>query len=113
MFKVATSPAYFVNVNVPMMMEDGSRGMVKFKAKFKRLDKDELKAFGKKLIDNEMTDEQIIEEFMVGWEGVADEEGRPLEFNIANRDKVMAIHPTQPTTVKAFLDSVTDARVKN
>jgi hypothetical protein len=114
MFKVAVSPAYFVNVAVDVVAEDGSRAKLKYKARFKRLDKEELRALAKGLTEGEITDEQIIERFMVGWDDVGDEEGKPLEFNIANRDKLMAIHPVQPTTVKAYLDSLTtDVRAKN
>ena len=113
MFRIAVSPTYLVPVSVPVLTEAGKKDTLTFKARFKRLTNHEIKTLGEELLAGKIDDPGVIDRYMVGFDDVADESGNALEYSNAARDKLMAIYPTEQRTVKAFLDSITEARGKN
>lgn len=61
-----------------------------------------------------VSDEALLDEVMVGWRDVKDEQGNDVEFNAANRRQLLAIPGTRRAIVLAFLEAITGvAKLKN
>lgn len=57
--------------------------------------------------DGSMTDQMIVDEVVVGWGKVKDENDNPLPFSAANLRIVIEQNPAlRPAIVKAFFDSL-------
>lgn len=123
-FKIAASPTYKVDVVVHFPGEDGKLRKQSFVAVFKRLTQGEIETLRDRIAARNngallatepqpISDRELLDEVLVGWEGVQDEDGNELLFNEANKDALLALHPTQPRLVAAYLKSLTDAREKN
>ncbi|WP_136414830.1 phage tail assembly chaperone [Herbaspirillum sp. ST 5-3] len=113
MFKIAVNPTYTAEVKVDVPTDNGKTVQRVFEAKFKRPTQTELDSIYKRIKDSELSDAGLIDEVMVGWSAVADEEGTALEFNPANLAALLEIHPTRPTIVQTFFSTVHGAKRKN
>lgn len=113
MFKIAATPTYTAEVKVDVPTDNGKTVQRVFQAKFKRPTQSELDNIYKRINDKELTDHALIDEVMVGWDGVADEEGNALEFSPENLVALLEIHPTRPTIVQRFFDTVHGSQRKN
>lgn len=113
MFKIAVNPTYTAPVKVDIPTDNGKTIPRVFEATFKRLTQTELDNIAERLQAKELTDDQLINEVMVGWGGVADEDGKPLEFNPANLATLLDVYPVRPTIVSTFYATINGARRKN
>jgi hypothetical protein len=113
MFKIATNPTYTTVVKVDMLADKGKTVQNVFSAIFKRLSQSELDNVMERLGSKELSDSGLIEEIMVGWDGVTDESGEPLEFNDTNLAALLDVFPVRPTLVKTFFTSIAGAKAKN
>lgn len=116
MFQLSTNPAtqtYLSTVRVEMPGDNGKKKTNEFNARFKRLSQSELDDLSKRLQEGEVNDAGVINEVMVGWDGVKDESGNDVEFNADNLAALLDVHPVRPTLVKAFFVSVYGAATKN
>ncbi|MBC7859196.1 MAG: hypothetical protein H7Z39_10555 [Burkholderiaceae bacterium] len=139
MFAVQTNPSiqfYWTPVNVEMLDENGKKKTFIFKAKFRRLSREELddlserleksrkaalkkaqaEAEGKELEVDEsdtLTDAKVIEETLIGWADVTDENGQKLEFNPDNLALLLNVNPVRPTLAKTFFATTYGAAGKN
>lgn len=104
MFQLDESDFYWYPVTVPMRDAEGRERNFQFDAKFRRLDKDELK----KALNAEAppNDDEVIADVLLGWRKVQDKEGADLEHTPENREKLLKRHPVQPSIVKAWLVSI-------
>ena len=100
MFTIKRPPhlAETIKVRVP-----GERAPQTFAARFKYLDLKERRAFVERIADApDFSDEQVVAELMVGFDGVRGEDGAPLEFN----DKAVATLMQIPFVADALLKVV-------
>lgn len=109
MFKLAVSETYSIPVVVDFPADGGRVQKQQFDAVVRRLTKDELKD----LFERGWDDEQVVRHVMVGWKGVADREGVEIPFSQDSLTELLALHPTQPSIVRAFLASIQGQRAKN
>jgi hypothetical protein len=123
-FRLAVSPSYKVEVTVHFPGEDGKLKKQSFVAIFKRLPQGEIELLRDRIAarakdlrletdPQPITDRELLDSVLIGWEAVQDEDGNDLPFNEANKNSLLSIHPTQPRLVTAFLNSLTQAREKN
>jgi len=112
MIKIATLPSYFHPVKVEFPTDDGKKKTVEFQAQFKRLSQEEIEEQQQALNDGTLTDRGVIGQVMIGWKGVADEDGTPLDFNESNLASLLSMFPTQPSIVRAYYDSLKNAAKK-
>lgn len=123
-FRIAASPTYKVEVAVHFPGEDGRLRKQSFTAVFKRLTQTQIEALRDRIAargngallatdPQPISDRELLDDVLVGWEGVQDEDGNDLPFNDAHKDALLALHPTQPRLVAAYLKSLTEAREKN
>jgi hypothetical protein len=120
LFKIAGKDTYFTPVIVDVPDGTGKGTKHTFKVQFKRLTQPELiEVFRRvdplKLNEGEelLRDRELLEDVMVGWEGVQDTNGNDVEFNQENMAALLDIYPVQPTIVSAFFDSIKTGKRKN
>lgn len=113
MFKVAQLPAYTWPVTVDFPIDGGKTRAVQFTAKFRRLSQSEVVKQQEEINAGEISDRDIIDAVLIGWAGVADESGVELEFNHDNLDMALEMFPVRPSIVRAYFDSLKNAKQKN
>lgn len=114
MLKIATSPKFKATVQFETPGGDGRPERHKFTAIFKSLGlREYTELMDRAYEDSGKGDALVVEEVLVGWEGVGDENGTPLDFTPDNRDKLMDIVCARAATVKTFVKTLTGAREKN
>lgn len=113
MFKIATKPTFSATVHVNFPADKGKVNTRAFTAIFKRFSQTQLEDLDERLKSKELDDRAFVHEVMVGWEGVADEQGTVLDFNEENLDALLEMHPTQPTIIRTFYATVGGGKVKN
>ena len=111
MFKIAASPAYWITVEVPFLLESGSREVRKFDLEFERLTHEQISDFVKN--PTSVSDREFLVTRVRNWRGVADEGGATLEFTRENFERLLEIVPVQQCAIKAFFASIKDARAGN
>lgn len=112
MIKIATLPSYFHPVKVEFPIDEGKKKIVEFQAQFKRLTQDEIQEQQDALADGTLSDRGVINQVMIGWRGVADEAGTPVDFTESNLASLLSMFPTQPSIVRAYFDSLKHAPKK-
>lgn len=112
MIKIATLPSYFHPVKVEFPTDDGKKKTVEFQAQFKRLSQQEIEEQQEALTSGALGDRGVIDQVMIGWKGVADEDGVPVEFNESNLASLLSMFPTQPSIVRAYFDSLKNVAKK-
>lgn len=113
MFVIATSETYPTIVRVPLIDAKGNTKTHTFKAFWKRLPQDEIDRLNERLQKGDISDQQVIDEYMTGWDDVKDNGGQPVEFNETNLAALLLIHPTRSCLAKSFADSIYGAVGKN
>ena len=114
MLKIATTPKFTAPVKFETPGGDGRPERHQYTAVFKYLGLTEYTELMKRAYeDPDKGDALVVEEVLVGWEGVGDEHGVPLEFTPDNRDKLMDMMGARAATVKTFVKTLTGAREKN
>lgn len=87
--------------------EDGDFATYTFDARFRRLTKS---AFTKLV---EKTDAEMLEAVLEGWEGYMDESDKEIPCNPATRKEAYDDPYLSKALMRAYLDSLDDAREKN
>lgn len=121
MFKISTvNQTYRTPVTVEVPSGDGKSITHKFAVLFSRKSQDELDELYRrmnaaKLQEGEqlLTDDELLNQVLVGWEDVLDDQDRPLDFTPDNFNALKNIYPTRPTLVQSFFDSIKTAKRKN
>jgi hypothetical protein len=113
MFKLAVKPTFSAVVAVDFPLEKGKVEKKSFTAIFKRCTQAELEAMDAALKSEEMSDREFLHAVMHGWDGVADEDGNAIEFTKENLELLLDMHPTQPTVIRTFYDTIGKGARKN
>lgn len=114
MLKISASPKFTAVVKFETPGGDGRPERHQFVAVFKSLGLTDYSDLTKRAQEApEQGDAIMIEEVLVGWEGVGDEHGTPLEFTPKNRDALMDMMGARAATVRTYIKTLTGAREKN
>lgn len=109
MLKVGHSESFWYPITVKILDENGNEVPYEFKARFRRLPREELLT----KIQN-MKDLELMRENLIGWSGVVDEAENPLPFTEENKELVFSLWPVLPTMARTFVESqAPEARAKN
>lgn len=98
-----------VTVSEPGNSADGSIDEFRFVAEFKRYDGDQIEA----LLKENKPVRAALQDLLVGWSGLHDENGRELPFNDSYRDALLKIPPAVVGLWTAFLQGSSGAARKN
>lgn len=116
MFQVVedhSQQTYWTPVRVEFPGDNGRHVVKVFKAQFKRRTQDELTSINDRLADGSLDDRGLIAEVLCDWGDVIGADKVPMAFNEENLNLLLAMHPTQPTLVRTFYDSIKIAPAKN
>ena len=106
-FKIARKPTYKHEIAVSMPTEKGKRETEKFMAEFKHVGRerlDELRAIPHR---------EVLNEVLVGWTGLIDEDGQEVPFNELNKNIVFDIPQAFEALALGFWASIFGAKKGN
>lgn len=106
MFKIANKPTYKRSIKVDVPLDMGRTEKQTFIVELKRLSVSETKELVEEAQNREIADEEMLRRYTVGWEGISDENGEPLEFNTVNLEAVMDIPYVRKALMSAFIEDV-------
>lgn len=119
-FKLSVSPTYTWPVKLVLPEDGGHRSVHTFDAQFRRLSQsriDELSAIGREMAKGEIVgdyrDQDVVRELLSGWDGITDDSGKAIPFSEAALAQVIEIPTVAGQIVKAWLESLTEAKRKN
>lgn len=112
MFKLAQSPEFWVPVEFEWTSEKGNREVVKFRARCKRFTLDEITDLQKRIRDEQLMDDVVAREVVVGWDGIEDDDGKPAEFDSQSFGRFLQLG-TAGAIVLAYFRAYPRAREKN
>lgn len=110
MFILDAEASYSWPVHVSLPVDGGKFEKSTFDAKFKRIPQSRLR---KLLKDDDATDAGFAREVLIGWKGIKDKESQDVPFSETSLDQMLEIPGVATTIVKAYLESVSGAKVKN
>ena len=106
-FIIAITPSYKVKVIVEMPNEAGRIEKSDFMAQFKRVSMDDLDELRKR------PQKEVLEEVLIGWTGLLDENKESVPFNQATLASVLAIPQAFSALADSFWGSIFKAKEKN
>jgi hypothetical protein len=112
-FKLKQSNTYFWPVEVSLPDSGGTYTRETFDVEFKRVGRQEFNDLRDKAQRGKLTDEQLVNQVMVSWKGVKDDDGEDVPFSETAKEAMMRINQVPPAIVAAFFKSQFDAREKN
>lgn len=101
MFKLSTSDSYKYPVIVKIVDGTGRTNTYSFEAVFKRLPQSEIDSLLASSKNEGVRDEDVVDQVLIGWSGIVDEQGEPVPFNHDTRHQVLDICPVRACVVKA------------
>jgi len=107
MFKLTLNKEILWPVTINLPIDGGKTETVSCEAKFKILPQDEFNKLANK------GDAQILKVACIGWDGVADESDKPLEFTPENVTSLLQIPYVRQGFLQAYLDASSGIAVKN
>ena len=117
MLKIATVPSFPAKVKFKTLGANGTQVPMEYTAKFKGMTLSDYRTLLRRCTEAAETgedgDQKMIDEVLLGWEGVGDENGVPLEFSPQARDALMDVLGCRAATVQTFMASVTGAKQGN
>lgn len=120
-FKVSSvTPTYRWPVKVVIADDGGHRSIHTFDAEFRRLSQsriDEIRALVRDIergrVDDDYSDQDAAREILAGWDGITDDNDKAIPFSEAALARVLEIPTVAGQIVKAWFESLAEAKRKN
>lgn len=121
-FKLQQSATYVWPVKIVLPIDGGKRLTETFDATFRRLPQSRINEIiklarlqerGRLDEDQELEDQDAAREIMTGWDGVEDDDGKPIPFSEAALKQLLEIPTVAGQIVKAWFGSLAEAKRKN
>lgn len=106
-FKIAISPSYKTKIIVEILNMLGKHEKSDFMAEFKRVNMEELDDLRK------LPQKEVLQQVLVGWTGLLDENNEAVPFNAATFEALVAIPQAFAALADGFWASVFKAKEKN
>lgn len=104
---------FATTVHVEMPSDDEKKPLKgSFVAKFKHLNREQIKTLQEDLKDGRLTDELFLDAYLVGVSGIGDADGKALA-EVDQRSIVYTEPAVTLATVRAFFSAITGAAAKN
>lgn len=110
MFKISPTPSYKHPVKVSL---PGEAVKQSFDAEFLRLSQADIDAWLEKIKEGHVKDADVVRAVLIGWAGVADQNGVELPFCASALEAAIQVYPFASSVVEAFFESIAGARLKN
>lgn len=92
--KINVKPTFSAPVVWRLAGDDGNTEEVTYTATFRRVNDEEAKQLQAQLAAGTLTDRELLDKVLVGWNGLLDELGTPYAFTPENRRAAQAEWPT-------------------
>lgn len=112
-FVLSQSESYSWPVAVEFPVDGGRFDRQTFDAQFKRLPQDRIRQVWEQIQSNELDDDGLCNEILVGWTGVKDGKGADVPYSEKARADLLRVPLVAAAVVSAWLDSLSKARRKN
>lgn len=112
-FVLSQSDSYSWPVAVEFPVDGGRFDRQTFDAQFKRLPQDRIRQIWDQIQANELDDDGLCNEVLVGWTGVQDGKGSEVPYSEKARKDLLRVPLVAAAIVGAWLDSLSKARRKN
>jgi len=112
-FVLKQSEDYSWPVPVELPADGGRFSKHTFDAKFKRLPQDRIRDIMEKIQANEIDDDTLCREIMIGWDGVQDAKGEEIPFSESSLNVLLNVQMVAAAVVSAWFDSLAKAKRKN
>lgn len=119
-FKLSVSPTYTWPVKLVLPEDGGHRSVHTFDAQFRRLSQsriDEIRALVRDMergrIDDDYSDQDAAREVLAGWDGITDDNDKAIPFSESALKTVLEIPTVAGQIVKAWFESLQEAKRKN
>ena len=127
MFIVTSKPSFVAPVIAQIPRDNGRHEKVNFSVIFKALTKDEVDALlerirsrAKNAADGSgsdavpLKDRELVDDLLVGFgPDLLEEDRTPMQFTLANVDRLCSIWPIEAALVKSFFDNYINSPAKN
>ncbi len=115
MFILKQKPTYLWPVSIKLPKDGGAYEKHTFDIEFKKLTQERLKEINQAIQseNSEMTDAVLSHEIIVGWKGIAGDDGNELPFSQGNLDALLNIPTVASAIIEAFFQSIAGAKRKN
>ena len=112
--RVNVKPTFSAPVVWRLAGDDGQTVEVTYSATFRRVTDEEAKQLQERLTRRDLTDRELLDRVLVGWDGLLDEQGLPFTFSAENRAAAQAEWPTfEAALVFSYFKHQDAAVVKN
>jgi hypothetical protein len=113
MFTVSTKNSFSWPVSFRIPTDGGGYETADFDAEFKRITQSKIEELFNKLSEGTINDRQVADEVLIGWKGVQDDSGKPLNFTDATKARLLDVAGLAGVLVMAYTDALRGAREKN
>ena len=96
-----------------MPVDGGKHEKHTFDAEFKRVTQTRIREMGEQIQNNEITEADLLNEVLLGWDGINDEDGNPIKYSQIALQQVIDVPMLATDISKAFFDSLAGAKRKN
>ena len=106
MFKLSTKKSYKRNIKIDVPQDMGKTERQTFVMEFKQLSVSETKDLIEEAQNERISDEDMLRRYVLGWDGIVDEDGNPLDFTTSNLEAVMDVPYVRKAIMAAFIEDV-------
>ena len=96
-----------------MPVDGGRHEKHTFDAEFKRVTQTRIREIGEHIENQEITEVDLLNEVLLGWDGINDEDGNPIKFSQKALQQVIDVPMLATDISKAFFNSIAGAKRKN
>lgn len=112
-FVITQSQSYSWPVAVEFPVDGGRFDRQTFDAQFKRLPQDRIREVWDRIKADELDDDGLCNEILVGWSGITDDKGAEIPYSEKARANLLKVPLVAAAIVGAWLDSLSKAKRKN
>jgi hypothetical protein len=120
-FVLNQSATYTWPVKITLAISGGKREVSTFDAEFKRLPQTRINEIMHLIREQEvgrrqedlMWDTDVCRELLSGWDGVNDDDGKPVPFSEGSLNKLLDIPTVASQVIRTWAGSLEDAKRKN
>jgi hypothetical protein len=119
-FVLSKPTSYTWPVRVSLAINGGKRHVETFDAEFRRLPQSRIneivrqaRAAERGRGDDEIEDQEVARELLVGWAGITDDAGKDVPFSEAALNQLLEIPTVAAQIIGAWFDSLKEAKRKN
>jgi len=112
-FTLNQNNSYKWPVKIDIPVDGGKYEKHTFDAEFKRVTQTRIRQIGEQIENNEITEADLLNEVLLGWEGINDEDGNAIKFSQKSLADLVDIPMLATSISKSFFDSIAGAKRKN